>query len=343
MNNQEVVNYNVTDASLEALSGDSEAIALLYKDVPIGDGSQYEQLKAVEAPIRRVRGSVEHKRKELKADSLAWGRLVDSEAKRITGVLLAAEKPLKDIRLGWDDKKQAIRDEKLAQVKARIDYFTEAISWFAAEPHKWHGKAAAELEAMKAMYAALVVDESWAEFQERATGAKVAILNAVDVEIARAKEIEAKADALRAEEARLANERAKLEAEQRKADAELAADRAKLAEERAAIAAEAKAQQEALERERQAKVAIDEAAKHEAAEAERKKEADAAAKLAIDKSVAMSADTAELEEFFLEVQRAVLNVNEPNLTTAAGKEKRAEFDIKINGTIIGFIDSLSTD
>jgi septal ring factor EnvC (AmiA/AmiB activator) len=194
---------------------------------------------------------------------------------------------------------------------------------------------------MKALYVALVVDESWAEFQERATEAKGAILNAVDVEIARAKEAEAKAAELRAEEARLSNERAKLEAEQRKADAELAADRAKLAEERAAIELEAKAQQEALERERQAKAAAEEAAKFEAAELERKKEAEAKEKLAISNRVAMFADIAELEGFFREVERAFSSVNEPNLTTVHGKEKLDEFDIEINGTIQGFIDSLS--
>lgn len=284
MDKQQVVDYSVTRAALETISGDSEAIALLYCEVDIGDGKQYEQLKAVEAPIRKLRSQVESHRKELKSDSLAWGRLVDSEAKRITEALLAAEKPLKEIRLGWDDKKQAIKDEEAAQVKARLDYFTDAIQWFASEPAIWHGKSLAELELLRDQYKALVVDESWHEFMDRAAAAKVEILAKVESCIVSAQEVAAEVARNKAESERLANERAKLEAEQRKVEAELAAkrkadedaaqaERAKLAEERAAIAAEAKAQQEAQaqreadERDRQAKVAAEEAAKHAAAEA----------------------------------------------------------------------------
>ena len=177
---KQVADYNVTDSAINALAVDSKDLTDLFGDIEIGAGKQYDQLKATEAPIRKLRSQVESHRKGLKADSLAWGRLVDSEAKRITTALLAAEEPLKEIRLGWDAKKEAIKAEKAAKVKARLDYFTDAIQWFASEPANWHGKSIEELELLRDQYKALVVDDSWCEFMDRAAAAKVEILSLVE-------------------------------------------------------------------------------------------------------------------------------------------------------------------
>jgi hypothetical protein len=61
---------------------------------------------------------------------------------------------------------------------------------------------------------------------------------------------------------------------------------------------------------------------------------------ATDKRVAMEADIAELVSYFVESQRALALVAEPILTTIAGEENLANFDIAISATIQDFLDSL---
>jgi hypothetical protein len=60
----------------------------------------------------KLRNEIEKKRVELKADSLAWGRKVDAEAKRLKEKLLEIEEPLKAKRL--------VVDARIAQEKEAI-------------------------------------------------------------------------------------------------------------------------------------------------------------------------------------------------------------------------------
>src|SRR5690242_13239142 len=55
----------------------------------------YEQTRLAIADCRTLRVRVEKTRKELKEDSLKYGRMVDAEAKRITAAIEAIENPLK--------------------------------------------------------------------------------------------------------------------------------------------------------------------------------------------------------------------------------------------------------
>jgi len=101
--------YNLTDAAISELSS-------RFAPLEITDGKSYKTVATAIGTVRGYRVLVEKKRKELKKDALSYGRRVDGEAKRITGLLEPIESGLKA-------KKQAVDDAKAAEKaeKARID------------------------------------------------------------------------------------------------------------------------------------------------------------------------------------------------------------------------------
>ncbi len=98
--------YSVTEAAIAATR---EKYAALTADTPAG----YEEVVLALREVRRTRTGIEKQRKALKADALDYGRQVDSEAQRWTGLLESIEKPL-------EEKKQAVDDAKAAE-KARLE------------------------------------------------------------------------------------------------------------------------------------------------------------------------------------------------------------------------------
>lgn len=220
----DLVTYSVTAAEIEETKA---RYAALSCETPKG----YEEVRLAIASVRDARVAVEKRRVELKADALAYGRLVDSRAKELTGMLLEIEEPLKA-------KKQAVDDEK-ARVKAEA----EAAKLRALEAAIAANRARQEEEARLVREAEekRLAEERAALEAERA---KLAEAQAA-LEAARKAEEDRLAAARRAEEERLAAERRAEEDRQR-------AERAKIEEERKAVAAAREAQERA-EFERQAK------------------------------------------------------------------------------------------
>lgn len=106
----------------------NEAIRTLWKrltglkaDTP----ANYFAVKSGITEVRTLRVRVDATRKELKEDALKYGRLVDSEAKRITDLLVAIEEPLKAEKQKADDakerEKQAIAEAKQRAHQIRLD------------------------------------------------------------------------------------------------------------------------------------------------------------------------------------------------------------------------------
>lgn len=187
----QVVTYNITEGQIAATR---DKCALLTADTPQG----YEEVRLAIGHLRNARTAIEKRRVELKADALRYGRLVDSEAQRFTGLLEAIEEPLKV-------KKAAVDDEK-ARVKAEAD--------------------AAKLKALE--------DEIRAN-QERQEAERKAVRDAEEARIAADRaQLEAERQALaeqrRIADAKAAEERAAIDAAQRVERERLEAERAKLAE-----------------------------------------------------------------------------------------------------------------
>jgi len=82
-----VVRYGVSDAAIADLRNE---VGGLRADV------DYDATRLALGRIVKLRTGVEKRRKELKEDALKWGRKVDSEAKRLTGLLEEIETPLRD-------------------------------------------------------------------------------------------------------------------------------------------------------------------------------------------------------------------------------------------------------
>lgn len=114
--------YDVTDDAIALKRG---KYALLKADTPQG----YEQVRLAIADLRDTRVAIEKRRKELKADSLEYGRRVDTVAKLLIEQLLEIEQPLKDQKAAVDEEKARVKAKKEAverkaaesQMRAALD------------------------------------------------------------------------------------------------------------------------------------------------------------------------------------------------------------------------------
>ena len=209
-----LVTYSVTPAEIAATR---ERYAALSCSTPRG----YEEVRLAIASVRDARVAIERRRVELKADALAYGRLVDSKAKELTALLLEIEEPLKA-------KKQAVDDEK-ARIKAEAEAARRAV--IEAE---LAAKRAAEEEAARLVREA----EEKRLAEERA---------ALEAERAKLAEAQAALEAARKAEAD------RIESERKAEYSRQQAERERLEAERKAVA-EAREAQERAEFERQAKI-----------------------------------------------------------------------------------------
>ena len=101
-----VVEYDVPTVSIEDM-------AKRFAPLEITDTASYKAVTSAIAEVRTLRITVEKKRVELKRDALEYGRKVDSEAKRITAMLAPIEQDLNDKKQAEDNRKEAIRQEKI--------------------------------------------------------------------------------------------------------------------------------------------------------------------------------------------------------------------------------------
>lgn len=236
----QVVTYNISEAAITATKN---RCAVLSADTPKG----YEEVRLALADLRSTRVAIEKRRVELKADALAYGRLVDSEAKRFTALLLEIEEPL-------SQKKHDVDYEK-AHLKAEAE---------AAKQRAIEAKIRAEREAEEARLRVIREAEEARLTEERAR-----------LEAERQQLVEARK---KAEEAARV-ERERLAAEQRIVEAAQRAEREAVEVERRAVAAE-RERAERAEFERQAKIkaeaaAVEQAERARLAAAERQAKIDA--------------------------------------------------------------------
>ncbi len=247
-NIESLITYDVTSSEIAAMR--QEYLALRVAN--INDKGSYELCHKAQMVVRSRRIAVENRRKELKADSLEFGRQVDARAKAITAELEEIESHLKAQKAIIDDEKKRIAEEAERKRQANIEWrgkqlaavgvflspteleaYTEESFAFSLQQATMRFEAAererqereAELEKLRALQAEQLAKQA----QIEAENARLI----AEVEAQKARE-------RAAEDARLKAEREALEAEKRKAEAErLGAQR------QAEIEAKAKAQAEA--------------------------------------------------------------------------------------------------
>lgn len=230
-----------------------------YSLLTVQDVNDARGLKLVHAArmeVKNCRVAVEKLRKELKADSLEYGRKVDAEAKRITAMIEPIETHLEQQEAIVTKEKERLKAEAEAKRKAALD---ERISKLlevgcvlppqiveVMTPEKFADTldAATKEKAEKDRIAAEKVAAEEAEKQRQA---EEAARNRAELEAQR-KQLE---EERRKHEAEAAAERAKLEAERKRQEAEHEAERKRIAEEDRIRQAEALKERERLYAEQQ--------------------------------------------------------------------------------------------
>jgi hypothetical protein len=282
-----VVKYNVTFAQIAKLE---QKYAVVPEDLSVK--ANYELVRKAVSHVKGLRVDVEKRRKELKADSLAWGRKVDGAAKELTEKLVTIEEPFATAKKDYDAAEEKRVDgiaERIATIKALVEANISATSesimldienllqddlvseWameFAGKAQEVISETVAKLTELHDMKHQ---QETFTKQQAEAEAKRIA-----DEEEARKqREIEVEKERVRmeAERAKMEEERAAMEAERAKmakAAEELAAiqkakddereaaaevERLRLVEEQAKREAEARAEQERKEAEARAEQA----------------------------------------------------------------------------------------
>jgi hypothetical protein len=256
--------YGVTDAKLAEL-------AAKYKDLQeIKDPASRAMAAGGRRECRELRVAVEHKRKELKADALEFGRRVDGEAKRITESLREIEDPLDALIKADETRREEERQAKLrviaeaeAKERARVDEIKGRIESRYGDSALLSLHSLPSQGILERIQQEEVITEAdgFAEFAEEARRRQIEFTDkAGELHGAKA-EAEAEAERQRLEAEKLAEERRQFEEEQRlareKAEAEQTARQEKERQEReererseSALQARIREERESIEAER---------------------------------------------------------------------------------------------
>lgn len=113
----ELKKYNITNVQISDFS--NSCMALKVRD--ISDHESYKIVKQARIKTKNKRVEVEKTRKELKAESLRFGKAVDMEARRITSLLLPIENYLISQEKIVDDEKERIKAELEQLERERIE------------------------------------------------------------------------------------------------------------------------------------------------------------------------------------------------------------------------------
>lgn len=313
-----LVEYNETEAALAALR---HRMANVVHDVTTTKG--LDAARRDRRELVTLRASLESKRKELKAPALERARLIDAEAKRIEGEIVALEEPI-DAQIR---KEEARREaEKLAKIEAerrRVETIQAAIDVYRRAVADCAGMTSAQIAARRNEIAATRFDEVWpAQFAEFANDAKAARDSAV---IALA-DLQDRVARQEAEAEQIARDRAELEelkrAQAAAAAREEAARRAREEEERRAREsreAEERRQREAAEAQARA-----EREAEERAAAERRAAEDARLKAEADRLAAERAAFERQQREAEEAERRRREQREAEERAVAEAQRKAE-------------------
>lgn len=214
--------------------------------------------------IRDCRLKLEDQRKAIKAPALKLCSDIDTEARRIGAEIAAIEEPIQAQIDAENQRVKALEVERINKIAARLDRIFDA-------PSRMQGKDAEAIQLTLNLLTELVIDESFAEFQPRATLEKDKAIHLLTTMLANRKQFEAEQIELKAQQEIIAQREAEQDAR----------DQARIKEEQASRDRIATQEREAAERiaqqEREAKAKRD--SEEQAAQAERDRKAAAERKV----------------------------------------------------------------
>lgn len=112
----ELTKFDAVTPKIEEISAEFMPL----KTNGIEDKEAYEEVKKALKVMVTTRNAVEEKRKELKADSLAFGRAVDARAKEITLMLSPIEEHLANEKKKVDEELEEIKRKEQAELQQKI-------------------------------------------------------------------------------------------------------------------------------------------------------------------------------------------------------------------------------
>jgi hypothetical protein len=239
-NELQIIEYRPTAAALAELGGRYKGVVF-----QVDNTKGMADAKAARAEIRGYRTDLEKLRKELKADVLEKGRLIDGEAKRITLALEELEDPIDSQIKAEEARKEAERKAKEEAERAAADEIQKRIAEIRNWPSRFIGCSSARIsEELETMAFDIDDIESFGLYAGMAKQAQAECVATMETMLG-------KAIAHEQEQARLEAERVELARIQAEQQAQIEADRAELAKLQAEQAERAKAEDEArAERER---------------------------------------------------------------------------------------------
>jgi hypothetical protein len=277
INFDEIVTYSITDAGIAKLKADY--LPLVVRSVM--DMVGYDACRKARIEVKGLRVDIEKRRKELKAESLEFGRRVDAKAKALMEPLTAIESHLQSQQdIVDNEKKRLVQEEERraeAQFQERVSKLQECGAYFNLTDIKLMTEEEYTLKLLEEQ-------ERFARRQEKEAieKARLAELEAIRVEQQR-KIDEQEADAKRLRDELIAKQRAELAEKERQLneakEAERKAQAEKVEAERqierqrlAALAEQERIQEEATQKRLKEEYAV--RMQKEAAEAEARRKAD---------------------------------------------------------------------
>lgn len=189
----------------------------------------------------KLRGTLEAKRKELKAPALERSRLIDDEAKRIAAEILALEQPIDEAIKAAETRKEAERLARAQAEQARLDNVQKRIRAFGSFAIRAMGEPSATIaDLIRELVALEPTQPVFEEFLPTAQQAHADALAGLRV-------LHDKTVAQEVESQRLADERAELDRQRAADEAERKAEQDRIALERHNEAARLKAERDAQE------------------------------------------------------------------------------------------------
>ena len=263
----QVVEYNVTDAAIAEMK--DMYMGLLITD--LDDKEQYDAVHKAHMVVRGKRIEVDKKRKELKADALAWGKKVQTEANRIFALIEPIESHLKGEKQKVKDEEERLEKERIADIQEKLDSIRKFDANF------YHATSHELKSIIETIESIEITPEIFFEFTTEANELKQRVLISTCQALEDREKRDKEEAERKAQEEQLARERAALEkakAERESEEAKLAEERRKIQEEKDRIEAEKRAEQERKDREefeRQAKIKAEAEAKAVAERAEQER------------------------------------------------------------------------
>ena len=251
-----IAEYSATEAGLAELR--SRLSGVVYQDIQTTKGM--DVAKKDRAMLRGMRTDLEEMRKELKGPVLDRAKLIDTEAKRLTGAITELEEPIAAQIKVEEDRREAEKERKAAEERVRLNAIHASIDAIRRLPQEAVGKSSAEIAAIRNSVAEMRSIEGWERaFQEFGNEAK-AVRDSAIIQLA---DLQDRALKQEQEAARLTEERAELEA-LRALEAKRKADESIAQAEAALIAAVAEKARKEAERIEAARVAAAEKAERDA-------------------------------------------------------------------------------